>query len=714
MPFIRRHLDVFLSLGVDWEWHVVEGLADLKHDTSWSLQFGGKLPEQSGSRSFLSTDGTTEYLDEIRETHPDKIRVYRKSPLSVWDGKLEMVAAPLANIREECLLWQLDCDEFWTKAQIEAVAGEFGAHPEKTAAWYWCDYFVGPDLKVCTRNCYSQNPKQEWLRTWRFRPGDRWKAHEPPTLTRRLPDGSEADLGTLNPITHNQTERLGAVFRHEAYVLESQVAFKEEYYGYKGAVHQWEKLQIEVGTSSPVLLSEYFPWVSDHTFAQRIPANKRVEHDAPGKPPMILVDGVIFQYPWLGGINRVWKSILHEWAKSGLGERITVLDRNNSFPGIPGINSVPFREWREDLCHDDSVALEKMCRDTCAEVFISTYYTTPLLTPSVALHHDFIPEMLGCTHESPIWEEKRRMTVQAARHVCVSGSTKRDLLALHPGIAADTATHALLGVSETMTPAREEEVTAFRKANSIGKPYFLIVGERVGFPGGGPVEGYKNVEIFLKAFGQWKASSEYEIVMVGGAAGYEDNLRRSAPRVQPRLLRLNDRELAVAYSGAVALVYPSKYEGFGLPVAEAMACGCPVIASNASSLPEVGGDAVVYIAPESMEDMLDAMDRVTDSGFRNKLRADGLREAGKFDWKGIASAVFQALLEASAERGGMAVLERQRDLLLKRADGFAKNALVAEAAAGRISGSIYWRATYPLRALQRLLIRLAGGVYHDY
>lgn len=112
-PFIRHHIEVLRQLPFKWHWHIVEGVADLKHDTAWSLQFGGRITDEIHQNG-LSNDGTTEYLDDIKEQYPENITIYRKPHGVFWDGKLEMVNAPLANIHQECLLWQVDADELWT------------------------------------------------------------------------------------------------------------------------------------------------------------------------------------------------------------------------------------------------------------------------------------------------------------------------------------------------------------------------------------------------------------------------------------------------------------------------------------------------------------------------------------------------------------------------------------------------------------------------
>jgi len=116
-PFIRHHIEVLNHLPFKWHWHIIEGVANLKHDTAWSLKLGGTISDEIHHKG-RSKDGTTEYLDELAGRYPGNITVYRKPEGVFWDGKIEMVNAPLVNIKEECLLWQLDVDELWTIEQL--------------------------------------------------------------------------------------------------------------------------------------------------------------------------------------------------------------------------------------------------------------------------------------------------------------------------------------------------------------------------------------------------------------------------------------------------------------------------------------------------------------------------------------------------------------------------------------------------------------------
>ncbi|MFZ3048095.1 MAG: glycosyltransferase family 1 protein, partial [Desulfatirhabdiaceae bacterium] len=114
---------------------------------------------------------------------------------------------------------------------------------------------------------------------------------------------------------------------------------------------------------------------------------------------------------------------------------------------------------------------------------------------------------------------------------------------------------------------------------------------------------------------------------------------------------VDDETLACLYSGASAFVYPSLYEGFGLPILEAMACGCPVICSNVASMPEVAGNAAIQIDPQDPDDLAKAIDRViADNNLRFRLRELGFSRAGEFTWRKAAEstrAVFETIIKRS-------------------------------------------------------------------
>ena len=129
----------------------------------------------------------------------------------------------------------------------------------------------------------------------------------------------------------------------------------------------------------------------------------------------------------------------------------------------------------------------------------------------------------------------------------------------------------------------------------------------------------------------------------------EPELRLAGPKVRARRLSLADEELRLAYAGAVALVYPSRYEGFGLPVVEAMA-GRPAITTKLASLPEVAGDAALFVDPDDPQSLRKGFDAVCDANRRATMVAAGAIQASAFRWD-RASAAFATTLSAGGISG---------------------------------------------------------------
>jgi hypothetical protein len=211
LPWIAFHAQVFNRLSVPWHWYVIEGAAANRHCTAWCKPQEGRL----------SGDGTTAYLDGLA-SHPC-VTVIRRA---LWDGKIEMVNAPMSLIREPGVLMQIDSDELWTTPQLEKIFGLFGADSNLAAINFYCNYFIGP-------NIVTTDSRGDWLRGWRFFPGMKFIRHEPPTVSLTLGDTMHRDA----------SKKHGLVFDHMSYALESQVAQKEKFYGYVGATEQWRKFQ---------------------------------------------------------------------------------------------------------------------------------------------------------------------------------------------------------------------------------------------------------------------------------------------------------------------------------------------------------------------------------------------------------------------------------------------------------------------------------------
>lgn len=211
-----------------------------------------------------------------------------------------------------------------------------------------------------------------------------------------------------------------------------------------------------------------------------------------------------------------------------------------------------------------------------------------------------------------------RVKKYADRIIAVSQSTKKDLIDY--GIPEEKISVIYEAASPIFKPVDSYQV---KTKYGLTNDYFLSVGA---------LEPRKNLNRLIEAFSklfhpgvETSLTPGCELVVVG-PAGWGESLK---PVTNVKFLGfVSDEDLAGLYSGAKALVYPSLYEGFGLPVLEAMSCGCPVITSNVSSLPEVGGEAAIYVNPLSVAEITQAMVSVPKLNLTEK----SLAQAKKFSW----------------------------------------------------------------------------------
>lgn len=353
----------------------------------------------------------------------------------------------------------------------------------------------------------------------------------------------------------------------------------------------------------------------------------------------ILVDGIFFQLAQ-SGISRVWSTLLTKLANKSDIE-VVCLDRGGA-PIIEGIRLIPFPSYTFSATAAESFLLQDICNQIGADVFASTYYTSPVETPSLMVVYDMIPEVMEFDLKHRIWMEKQVSIVHARQFVCISNSTASDLQRFYPTIDNNQIHIGYCGYDpEHFFPASQRETSEaisskLLPSRNADRPYVLLVGSREQH------KSYKNCKLFFSALKQMPVI-DFDVICVGGEPDIQPDFVDGLSKMcSVDLLRVSDAELGALYRGAAALVYPSLYEGFGMPVLEAMACGCPVITSDQSSLPEVGGNAPIYISGRDVREIIQALNSVRVQEVRSTAIIKGLDQARKFSWDNFADIFIHA------------------------------------------------------------------------
>lgn len=340
----------------------------------------------------------------------------------------------------------------------------------------------------------------------------------------------------------------------------------------------------------------------------------------------IVIDGVFFERARTG-IFRLWDSILREWSQTPLGKSIVVLDRSGHAPRYPGIRYRLVPRAHKELVRESDM-LRQICLEENAALFISTYYTSVEGIPSVMPVYDMIPEKTGTFDlNEPDWQAKHLAVRRASAFCCISQSTRNDLLEIFPGLNPGSAVVTLCGVNrQKFSPASRSELIELCKRLNLDRPYFVVPGGNVS---------YKNVRMFFEAMKGLPSQHGFKVITTGSFS--QQDLGSLSTGCEIVNVGLTDDDLRIAYSGALALVYPTTYEGFGLPILEAMSCGCPVITTPWTSIPEVGGGAVMYV--NDARSLSDAIIEVQRPETRERLIAAGFERVERFRWDTMAAQI---------------------------------------------------------------------------
>jgi glycosyltransferase involved in cell wall biosynthesis len=359
----------------------------------------------------------------------------------------------------------------------------------------------------------------------------------------------------------------------------------------------------------------------------------------------ILYDGLIFSTPQTGGIRRYFSNLISKMPASVEPWVTTTHAAGAQFPRHSSLQVRRFPRFRPQKISSivERVYFRSISHRGAFDLAHPTYYY--LLSrqrlhdyrcPSVITVHDMISELfpLGTRGGEIETLRKRQAVAAAARVICVSENTKRDLIRLF-GTPESKIRVVYEGSELNVAMAGGEEAVPER-------PYFLYVG--------GHEAAYKNFDRLLRSMTKVIIRhSDVVLAVVGPPLKPTQLATIESLRLMPKIVHVggaSDSHLAKLYHHSVALVYPSLYEGFGIPPLEAMACQTAVIAANRSSIPEVVGDAGLLMNPESEEELTTAMVSVLEnSTLRGELIRRGRERAKLFSWDKMAKEVFEIYRE---------------------------------------------------------------------
>jgi glycosyltransferase involved in cell wall biosynthesis len=306
------------------------------------------------------------------------------------------------------------------------------------------------------------------------------------------------------------------------------------------------------------------------------------------------------------------------------------------------IDTGVYRRWPSYLWQQTR-ALQRLQPDW----YLSTFLLPPRVPCRAAVivhdvsfraHPEYFPASIAAYMRVLVgWAVHRAEVV-----LTISEFTRRELQHYYPA-ARDKTTVVSCGVSSEFTAVRDAEADRELLTYGIEAPYLLAVGN---------IHPRKNLNRLLDAYLQLRQTmpDAPQLVWAGverwGSTALQQQARSAGVHLPGRIA---PEHLPALYRQAVALIYPSVYEGFGLPPIEAMACGTPVIASNTTSMPEVVGDAALLVDPFRVDDLAQALKRVvSDAALRAELRARGLTQAKQYRWEAVAERVWRALSGGTA------------------------------------------------------------------
>ena len=362
----------------------------------------------------------------------------------------------------------------------------------------------------------------------------------------------------------------------------------------------------------------------------------------------LIVDGIIYLYQKFGGISRLFTETLPRLCDLEPKLSTTLI----TYPGMSS-NDLPQHDriilrpnpdvYRYSRPYGYDARLHKLVTraflgSSKGKIWLSTYYTSPVAWagPQVFVAYDFIYEKYRLEYwknELPgvdkIIQEKAFAIANADLVICISETTRQDLMELYSvpdykAVVVHLAHKPSFTLIDGMTTKQKQK-------------FILYVGNR---------SGYKDFDILMRSYANWDSRFEIGLVCAGGGQWTDmekqELSRYSLDNMVTLYPHVDDENLCWLYNEALAFVYPSQYEGFGIPLVEAMACGCPLVASRIQSFVEIAGDVPIYFTPRNMDELIASLSQVINEGRSTPRTATGLELASHYSWENTARGFLQA------------------------------------------------------------------------
>lgn len=328
---------------------------------------------------------------------------------------------------------------------------------------------------------------------------------------------------------------------------------------------------------------------------------------------MLILDGIIYSLQRHGGITVYFNEIVRRLALQNCVHQTLLYEGASD-------HASSLLSHAEILRHRAAERYRRCQVPAKANLFHSSYYRLPDRTlPVVTTVHDFIYERVSTGLPRWLHSKQKFDSIRASQAIiCISENTRRDLLEFLPTIEPDRVHVVYNGVGEAFSPITLEQ------RSSSAQLQVLFVGAR---------GGYKHFDTVVSAL---EMLPDFRLLCVGGGP-FDKKERLAVERALPNRfehrINVTEQTLNALYNESFCLVYPSAYEGFGIPVLEAMRAGCPVIAVNGSSIPEVAGDAALLLDRPVVDELVCALNKLHDAELRASLRMKGFVQASQFSWK---------------------------------------------------------------------------------